>query len=149
MKIGRAMAAKAKSMGLTISALAILIFFSLPIHLHAEDKPITLSEEDLILYQLEEDMMLGADDYFGEDADLAYADPVVPETKEGGFDSSKTQATNKPAPAPAAKPAPTGSGNDDDGDDGDDGDDDDGDDGDDDDDDDDDDDGGICPPGGG
>ena len=46
------------------------------------------SKEDLLWFHIFYDMMYGADDYFGEDADLSYADHVVPSKPEKVADAA-------------------------------------------------------------
>jgi hypothetical protein len=77
-----------------------------------DEKP----KRDLIDRQVFSDMMYGADDYFGENTDLAYADgatptvivPVAPTTPTATPTATPTVAPAPPPPPPVVTPVSSG-----------------------------------------
>jgi hypothetical protein len=67
-----------------------------------EEKP----KRDLIDRQIYSDMMYGADDYFGESTDLAYADGTFPTVIQPVTPTTPTSPTQPSTPAPAPAPTP-------------------------------------------
>jgi len=65
-----------------------------------EDQP-----KDALYTQIYTDMMYGADDYFGQNMDISYADGVVPTVVQAVFNTSET-AASVAAPVPVVVVAP-------------------------------------------
>ena len=63
--------------------------------------------KDALYTQIYTDMMYGADDYFGQNMDLAYADGVVPTVVQPVFQTATItpETTQRAVPVPASAPA--------------------------------------------
>ena len=67
----------------------VLVFAAAALRAEEEEKEIDVLDEDALIFeQMDNDMFLGSDDYFGEDTELAYADVATPE-------NSKSDSNNK------------------------------------------------------
>jgi hypothetical protein len=99
-----------------IVAASLALWLSGPA-LAADSKDGKSQDEELIRLQIFSDMMEGADDYFGENSDLSYADHVIPTSRlppppppppvaEEKHDDEPEPVEPPPEPPPEEPPPP-------------------------------------------